>query len=269
MAGRTPCLFRPERSLLYHPASDSVLGDISAAAQPHCPQNRDTAWVQPERQHLPCAVLGPGHVLVLYAAVRNSHVCYCVLAALRLQERGWELRCGGCGEQGTFPSRSGGSRGSERWLALRLPGLCQPAKPVALRVGPQGPRDSWSRDSGAAGVVLAGEVWRGTGRGLAGAGLMVAVAGNSMVRRGEGSIHLLEGDGTAWGGPNAHHTGFQGGKPSCQQTDAVWGSRKAALGSDRSPSQCCLSPWAWGALHFLAPLRSTGALYGCLHLGKL
>lgn len=69
-----PACFGPECSLLPHPAPGSVLGDNPAAAQPLCPQSGDTAWVQPERQHLPCAVLGPGHIKAPYIAFCNSRI---------------------------------------------------------------------------------------------------------------------------------------------------------------------------------------------------
>lgn len=115
-----------------------------------------------------------------------------------------------CVEQGTSPSRSGGSHGSGWRLAPCLPGLCQPAKPAALRLGPRGHGVSWSGDSREA---LCRQEREG------GAGFMVDAGRKGTVRRGERSLHLLEGDdGTGWGRPNAHKAGFQGGKPSCQQT---------------------------------------------------
>ena len=83
------------------------------------------------------------------------------------------------------------------------------------------------RDRRLAGAGAGGKPWaswkgaKGQGhrerRGLAGAGFMTGAGRKGTVRRGERSIHLLEGD-------DAHKAGFQGGKPSCQQTAAFCGS---------------------------------------------
>lgn len=77
---------------------------------------------------------------------------------------------------------------------------------------------------------------------------MVVVARNSMVRRGEGSLHLSEGGGTAWGGLNAHHTvfgdsGFPGqfgapGKLLWIQTGSLHRSASSSVPGEPSALPC-------------------------------
>lgn len=130
------------------------------------------------------------------------------------------------------------------------------------------------RDTGLAGAGTQGKCcasWKGVEghremRGLAGAGFMIGAGRKGTVSRGEGSLHLLEGDdGTGWGGLNAHKAGFQGGKPSCRERAAFCGSlglQESCTGLRQVSLAVLPFPLCLGSpKHSLVPLHNAGAVW--------